>query len=56
METRTIQELSKKETPERGKINWTSPKVVTIVSEKAESGFPPAVEGGHTVGSDPGGS
>ncbi len=50
------QGLPVQEHPERGLIKWTSPKIVTIISEKVESGFPPAVEGGHTVGSDPGGS
>lgn len=49
METRNTQELSLPETPERVMLKWTTPKVVTISSEKSESGAYAGLEGSHTA-------
>ena len=47
METRNNKELPISERHVQGKVKWISPKIVTINTEKAESGVISGTEGVH---------
>jgi hypothetical protein len=51
MEKSNAQELPIPKCHDQGRIKWTSPKIVTIISEKAEVGIAAGHEGVHSGGS-----
>ncbi len=48
MKAKNTQELSIQETPVQSMMKWTSPKIVTLNSEKSEAGVFAGPEGSHT--------